>query len=513
MTVRRKPLATIALAIGVALALVPSASMALADDAVPGIFIDSTVHELPAPAVALASDGRALVVYQDNEPDAAADFDCTASDDCVTYGVVVGADGITVGEPFVVSGDVPFDYYYTAPQVMWNDDLGEWLVLMTSYRSDPNSLFAQRVGSDGELVGALVELPSQTLTSPDDRSTLIETSMSNHVLPNATWSPALDAYLVTWYADGNTVGSRVAVGYFMNADLTSYDDVEAGFQLAPVTGVNYSIRQDFNAETGEWAVAYSMSTGKDVFVMGVRFDGTTLDLSTPMEVVDGGTVQGMWPQGGLTYVASQGAWLVSFGGEQGTSPDQTYDVYGRYVSDDLFGAPAVSESIAMTSHGTSSQGNPIQEGRSHEIKYDSVTGLVYGAGTVVSYDADIDRDVFAATAWSFDPATDTFSDVVELFAPSGGTPPVGQAEQSSRARISVQSGGVAVTWQNWLGGDYQEPTEVRFALLQEVVVEEEAPELAETGAAQSAGIAGVALALMVAGGALIVARRRQQATT
>ena len=45
-----------------------SAAPAFADhnESIPGILIKEAVHELPAPDVAIASDGRSLVVWQDD---------------------------------------------------------------------------------------------------------------------------------------------------------------------------------------------------------------------------------------------------------------------------------------------------------------------------------------------------------------------------------------------------------------------------------------------------------------
>ncbi len=128
--------------------------------------------------------------------------------------------------------------------------------------------------------------------------------------------------------------------------------------------------------------------------------------------------------------------------------------------------------------------------------------------------------MFSAVTWSFDPATAVPSEVTELFAPSGVTPEVGVTEQSSRARISVINDGVAVTWQNWLGGDYDDPTQVRYALLKDVIVPAPEPEtpsetgteapaaLAATGAETASVLAALAVLLLAAGLVLAFARRR-----
>lgn len=515
MSLRFTPKTAIALALGVSLALAPTASMAIAPDAEPGILVEDVVHELPAPSVALASDGRSLVVYQSADPDAdPTDTNvCDANGRyCVTLAVIVDADGTTVSEPVVVSGDLELYYYYSAPQVMWNDELGEWLVIMTDYESDPQSLFAQRVGSNGALIGSLVELPSQSLTTYDDRSTTIETSMSSHILPNISWSSELDAYFVTWVAVGS-VNGYVAVGYFMNADLTSYDGVDAGFLISSLDiDTEYLSRQSYNPVTGDWAVSWIDDGTEDIWVTGVSFDGTTLLVSSALRVVQGSSVTGLFPQGGLTWVASQNAWLVSFGAESGSGSTLTYDVYGRYITGDLFGTPVVGPSIAMTDHGTSRLGTLVSEGRGHEIQYDAPSDTVYAAGTIRFRDPATNRFIFGATTWSFDPATNGFSDVVELFAPDDELAVVDEVQQSSRARLSVFSNGVAVVWQNWLGGDWEEPTQVRFALLEDVVLEaapETAqPELADTGAAETAAVGGLAVALLALGAAFVVTRRR-----
>jgi hypothetical protein len=346
--------------------------------------------------------------------------------------------------------------------------------------------------------------------------------MSNHVLPNATWSPDLEAYLVTWVASGNSGNIYMTVGYFMNADLTSMDGVDAAFSIGSTSVTNnYSSRQAFNPATGEWAVAWSERSAKDVWMTSVGYDGTVITLSDALLVVDGATVTGMWPQGGLTWVDSQNAWLVTFGGNVGESPTMTYEVFGRYVSGDLFGTPTVGESIPLTDHGLSRFGTLIDQGRSHEIVYDAASDTVYGAGTLYYPDENADN-LFSAVTWSFDPATEVSSDVVELFAPSGEVPAEGVVEQSSRARISVFNDGVAVTWQNWLGGMYEEPTQVRYALLEDIAVEEvpaeePAPEtetpaaLAATGADGVSVLAGLTVLLLAGGMVLLIARRRATA--
>lgn len=508
-----------ALALGLTALALPSAATAVSADEVPGILIDDAAHELPAPSVALASDGSALVVYQGNDPAATTTDSCRATNECVILARVVEADGVTVGEPFVVSGDVVSDDYYSAPEVIWNADLDEWLVLTTSYVTDPDTVSAQRVGADGSLIGSTVVLPV-AVTDSGDRATVLSETTNDMILPTASWSPAHQAYLVTWYADGafrvdGAEGSAM-IGYFMTADLASADGVQAGFRLSPPEAtalrVQYGSTTHYDPATETWAVRWS-TNDKDVWLTGVTFSDEVVALSPAHQVVDGDTVTNMWPHGGMTWVDSQSAWLVSFGGTIETDGVVRYEVQGRYVAGDLFAGPSIGETVVLSSHGDSRFETPIFEGRRHDIAYDAVSDTVYGAGSV-RYRDQASTAVFGAVMFSFDPTTGTPGEAVELFAPTDA-PAVNVIEQSSRPRISVTAGGVAATWQNWIGGEYQEPTEIRYALLQGVdgapisePVEPPAPELAETGAEGVSSLAALAALLMMVGAVVLVVRRR-----
>lgn len=508
-----------ALAMGLTALALPSAAVAVAAEEVPGILIDDAAHELPAPSVALASDGSALVVYQGNDPAATTTDSCRATNECVILASVVEADGVTVGEPFVVSGDVVSDDYYSAPEVIWNADLGEWLVLTTSYVTDPDTVSAQRVSADGSLIGSTVVLPV-AVTEPGDRATVISETTNDMVLPTASWSPAHQAYLVTWYADGafgvaGAEGSAM-IGYFMTADLASADGVQAGFRLSPpeatALGVQYGSTTHYDPATETWAVRWS-TNDRDVWLTGVIFSDEVVTLSLAHQIVDGETVTNMWSQGGMTWVDSQSAWLVSFGGTIETDGVVRYEVQGRYVSGDLFAGPSIGETVVLSAHGDSRFETPIFEGRRHEIAYDAVSDTVYGAGSVRYRDGVDNTAVFGAVMFSFDPTTGTPGEAIELFAPTDA-PADGVIEQSSRPRISVTAGGVGATWQNWIGGEYEEPTEIRYALLQAVDGEPGAPaapaepELAETGSQSVSALMAFAALLMMAGAVALVVRRR-----
>lgn len=504
-----------AIALTIAVVGLPTAASAVAEELVPGILVEDTAHELPAPDVAVASDGRALVVYQTAVP--GSDLTDPAAicgrngGECSIVGRIIEADGATVGDPFLISGDVTNGYYYSAPQVYWNSELTEWVVVFNSYDAEPESYYGQRVDADGTLLGSLVEFPDSATTAAD-RTAVVREATEDHILAQLSWSAEDDAYIMSLYARDLQNGEDVILVHALTSALAPLDGVAHAMVLPTdgVTSLAYQTRLVRNATTGDWLLSWINDNTEDVVVNGVRLDGTSVQFSAPITVVQGSSVSNMWPQGGMVWVDSEDAALVTYGGQLGTDPDTRMEILGSYVSGDPFTSVTVStDPVLVSDFGTSRVGTVIDELRSHETSYDSTSDVVRFAGTVLFRNPEDTNNIFAALGWELDPSTGVATEATEFLYTDDTELEPGVYQQSSRPQISTNYGVTAVVWQNWLGGDYEEPTQVRYSAPDAST--SEAPELAETGPEESVLIAGIAIALLAAGAVLTVVRRRTAA--
>lgn len=491
--------------------LTPAAAMATAVEPEPGILVDEAVHELPAPYSSMASDGRALVVYQSADP-TDPDSGCTTSGGaCSVLGAIIGDDGVTVGEPFLVSGDVLINYYFSSPSAVWNEDRNEWLVLMTSYDEGFQTVYAQRVSSAGAVVGPLVELPTETGTTADDRGTpLGDAEYDDFLLPSATWSSVDQAYLVTWHArtdpefvDGVNISVRRIFGYLMTGELTSKDGVDAPFLLSDADAFAETwSTQGYSTAGDEWVVAWGSRDGSDraLFVTSVGYDTDGIEVSPSVQVAGPGDVDSLKVQGGAVWVDSRNAWLVSWGATADGGP--RFEAFGRYVSGDLVtGDEILSSIITMSDFGTTRAGTPVNSMRSHDLYYDAASDTVHAAGTIL-FDESVESltNAYSAVYWTFDPASGEPGEAIELVAPDAE----GDLVASSRARLSGFGGDLGIVYQNWPAGAYEDPAEVRFvgsyAPAADPGTDEGQPELADTGAVDIANAAVLGALLLLLGG-------------
>lgn len=461
--------------IGLTLALSPMAAGATAT-VVPGVLVAESINELPAPSVALADDGRALVVWSDSGP-GNPDGDCTVDGgSCNIVGAIVEADGTTVGDTFMISGDVVVDYYYAAPNVLWNDELGEWLVLFTSYETGMNGVYAQRISADGDLTGSLVPLPVDQTTSIDDRSTIVTLpNPSSIVSATATWSSTDQAYLVTWLQDGNNTGiglanGRSLFGYFMDADLDPADGVEATFPLSDNGDAIWSglVKHEYSPALDEWSVIWVKNNRRyEVRLTTVSYDAGEITAPASTVAVDvsgaGLNYDDYQMSGDIVWVESIEKWILTWGGVPVAG--DVWNGYGRTIdADGTLGDPTQVTDFSETRLGTPSTWMP-----SHQLYFDEATGMVYTSGTVASFDEALDETVYTAAVWTFNPETLEAGEWFSLIASREES-----MHSSSRAIISGTDGGLAVVYQNWPNGSWEDPAEVRYYLLTE-------PGLANTG--------------------------------
>jgi hypothetical protein len=448
-----------------------------------GTLLKETIHELPTPAVALASDGRALVVWQDSTAETSGD--CTDNGGaCSIVGAIVEADGVSVGAPFVLSGAgagrLEVSFYAQAPSVVWNEDRKEWLVLMTSGEGGFYGVYAQRVSADGTLAGTLVTLPTFRATPFGDRDTIVDlTEDEPRVQASATWSSVHAVYLVTWHARGDFTslgldGNPSTFGFFMTGELASADGVDAAFvmQDKPLNSNAGLVKQNYSPELDQWAfiwAAQSGPAGRKVQLTTLEFEDGAFNVGASREVVDTTDYSRARLLGDIVWVDSLNAWILTWSGEP-TSGDGM-SAYARTIAaDGSLGAPAKVSDFGITRYGTE-----VGQMYSHNLEFDSVNKVVYASGHIESQTGEL-----VAALWSFDPATMTPIDWVEYIAPrndgetSADFPSPG-VSQSSRPIISGFNGGIAVVYQNWKWGWISGPQEVRFHLVSEVT-EQEQPE-------------------------------------
>lgn len=461
--------------IGLTLAVSPMAAGATAT-VVPGELVAESINELPAPSVALADDGRALVVWSDSGP-GNPDGDCTVDGgSCNIVGAIIEADGTTVGDTFLVSGDVTMNYYYAAPNVIWNDELGEWLVLFTSYAAGMNGVYAQRISADGDLTGSLVPLPVDQSTPAGDRNTIVTLPNPGDIVSaTATWSSADQAYLVTWLQGGNNTGvdlanGRSLFGYFMDADLEPDDGVEATFPLSENGDAIWSgpVKHEYSPALDEWSVIWVKNSQRyEVRLTTVSYDAGEITAPPSIVAVDvsgaGLNYSDYQMSGDIVWIDSIDKWFLTWGGEP--VDGDPWNAYGRTVdSEGSLGNP-----VQLTDFSETRLGTPANWMPSHQLYFDEESGMVYASGSVQAYDESLDDDNLTAAVWSFNPETAEAGEWFSLIASREES-----MISSSRAIISGVDGGLAVVYQNWPNGDWNHPAEVRYHLLTE-------PGLANTG--------------------------------
>lgn len=486
------------------------------DGSIEGVLIKQSINELPAPDVAMASDGRSLIVWQDASPDNVSGVCDENGNECSILGSIVDADGVTYGSPFLISGDVVSDFYYSAPSVLWNEDLNEWLVLFTSQSADQDGIYAQRVAADGSLVGSIEVLPMNSVTTIADRSTVESLTLNSPVQVTANWSSIDQAYLVTWLARGNaspvggaSANNRNDYGYFMDADLTSVDGVDAAFVLSTGAVSTWSglVKQAYSPILDEWAFLWAVNSQSDKMQMRtITLEGTTIEATESVVVADasadGFDYNDSMMVGDIVWVSSMGNWVLSWNAQP--EDGDTWNAYARTISaDGTLGDPVRVTDFSVTGHGT-----PADWMNSHQLYYDAKTDVIYAAGSVRSYSAASDSTELVATIWSFDAVTLAPLSSYELIAPmdvEGET----FMYSSSRARITGNNGAIGVVYQNWPLGEWDDPAEVRYHLLASVDPTPTPAPLPETGASDNSGLVAGSVFAMALGVIAVYATRRR----
>jgi hypothetical protein len=502
--VKKTVLTIVSGALGLLLAFTPSVAGATGT-IVGGVLLDEVVNELPAPAVSVSSSGKSLVVWQGAAPGDAG-LGCTANGgECNILGSVVEADGTTFGEPFLVSGSVETDFYYSAPSVVWNNDRNEWLVLFTSYNVEQDGVYAQRISATGELVGSAVTLPMDNATTLADRTTVVALPNAyDAVHASATWSSADQVYFVTWMQSGNSTSvglanGRSVFGYFMNGDLTSADGVNASYALSETStaGWNGLVKHEYSPTLDQWALIWAKSNEQaKVRLTLVSYASGVVTAPPSTVVVDASTELGYdsyQMSGDVIWIAPLNTWLVSWGGVP-VSGDP-WGAYARTVAPDgTLGDPFSTSNFGNTRHGSE-----VTWMNSHQMYFDAATGLIYASGSAESNDPVENDNLQTAVMWTF--SLDGPVEWWSLIAPreEGG---VDMMLSSSRATISGNNGAVAVAYQNWPNGDWDDPAEVRFYLAS-------GADLADTGTGIVPNALVIALLITGVGVVAVSATRRR----
>ena len=143
-----------------------------ADAAAPVI---SWEYDQIQPAAAYGDvSGLSLVVWEDHHWGFGTDWDI--------YGQRLGADGSALGSAFGISYDG--DKHRLAPAVAYNRDLDEFLVVWEyEYSTSDHDIYAQRVASNGTLVGSEIAISALS-------------SFESH--PAVVYNPASEEYLIVW---------------------------------------------------------------------------------------------------------------------------------------------------------------------------------------------------------------------------------------------------------------------------------------------------------------------------
>jgi hypothetical protein len=188
-------------------------------------------------------------------------LDESGSNDVLT-GQLRGAGGSAVGASFAIytfSGGS-----WGSPGIAYNATDDQFLV--TWVRSD-NSVFAQRVASDGSLSGSAITVSSNTYSSMNYQS-------------DVAWSPDAGQYLVVWHGYNSTLGSDAVRGRLVAPDgtLSGTSDLLISTVDTEQTTVAY------NTVDHEFLVVWNQdnepSDGWGIWGRRVATDGTTLGESS-----------------------------------------------------------------------------------------------------------------------------------------------------------------------------------------------------------------------------------------
>ena len=468
---------TVAVALSLTLVMSPLAANAEPDATIGGVLVREPVSSYPFPSVAVASDGRSLVVWRDSNPASNGDFSF--------FGSIVSADGVTVGTPFLVSGDVLIGEYWGDISVTWNQDLEEWLVVFTSEvvldqflytEVDFREVYAQRVSKTGALNGALVVLPKDSATKSGARGeapiNIKDLSNSWPKQVTATWSSTDQVYLVTWQLSASqNLLSLVGVnsnlgnfGYFMTGNLQSADGINAAFVLQDTnTGPFELAKQEYSPELDQWAVIWAESANvPKIRMTTLTFGSGSFAVNPSVEIVDPtvaplnySTWEDAYMAGDIVWVESLGelgAWVVSWAGK--TNPGTNWNGFARLIAPD-----GTSGAILQVSDfGETSRAGAIGFIGGQDLVYDSNEGVIYAAAEVSAPN----WSVTIPALWSF--RADTLAPIAwqEFISPRTSELGDTSVDASTGPKISESNGDVALVYQNFPTGVL---SQVRFHLV------------------------------------------------
>ena len=468
---------TVAVALSLTLVMSPLAANAEPDATIGGVLVREPVSSYPFPSVAVASDGRSLVVWRDSNPASNGDFSF--------FGSIVSADGVTVGTPFLVSGDVLIGEYWGDISVTWNQDLEEWLVVFTSEvvldqflytEVDFREVYAQRVSKTGALNGALVVLPKDSATKSGARGeapiNIKDLSNSWPKQVTATWSSTDQVYLVTWQLSASqNLLSLVGVnsnlgnfGYFMTGNLQSADGINAAFVLQDTnTGPFELAKQEYSPELDQWAVIWAESANvPKIRMTTLTFGSGSFAVNPSVEIVDPtvaplnySTWEDAYMAGDIVWVESLGelgAWVVSWAGK--TTPGTNWNGFARLIAPD----GTKGAIVQVSDFGLTSRAGAIGFIGGQDLVYDSNEGVIYAAAEVSAPN----WSVTIPALWSF--RADTLAPIAwqEFISPRTSELGDTSVDASTGPKISESNGDVALVYQNFPTGVL---SQVRFHLV------------------------------------------------
>lgn len=505
------------------------------EPALTGEVVAEVPHELPAPSVAVNDDGVSLVAWlgqdpdvTDADPDTGGDQVCDVDANyCDIVYALVDSDGTVLTEPDAIS-PANVSYYFAAPYVYWNAAEGEWLVLMTNYDEtalEDQGVWGQRIDADGSLIGDSVELPATSVTPWDDRAAGaivdISSDFDDPVLVQTVWSSADNAYFVTWYAESNSLGEvygpdgaggEAMFGVFLNQDLSVVDGVDASFLVSQNVDSNCCVVSlGYSNERNEWILGWLDSSND--FVIATVSDSESPVVSDVQTVVDRAAYTNATSRvigGGLAWNEDEQAWFATFGFEADNLNDGTQGLFGRWISGDTFELSDFQviddghETFIDAQNADAEVDMAANYVYRQDVAVDPATGylhIVYHKdfrNTPDSQDEDTNGNEYAILSFYtvYDPVSE------EVISQNVMTPE--WPSDSSRPQIDLACGGMAIVYQDWPNGDWEDPSYVR-------IVTEEGPGcLASTGV-DSSKVTGASLAaaLTVLAGAGVYALRRR----
>ncbi|MFM6968270.1 MAG: LPXTG cell wall anchor domain-containing protein [Microbacteriaceae bacterium] len=490
-------------------------------------------HELPAPAIAVNEAGVSLVAWlgqdpsvTDADPDLADNQVCTNDGEyCDIVYALVDENGTVLTD---VQGISPFNvsYYYAAPSVTWNPDLNEWVVFMSSYDVE-DGLWAQRVSEEGNLVGSAVSLPFDRVTAFDNRSSgaiLDLPDMDDVVQISGEWSSTDQAYFVTWYGNDNLIssdfdygtngsGNEAVFGVFLDGDLAITDGVDASFIVSWDAQTDCChVGLGYSEERNEWIVGWRGTNSDYTYATVANPDAPEVsDDHIIVDISDYTSVDNRNYNGGFVWVESEGKWFGTWALKTNELNEGVWGLFGSWISlDGTVSEPILIDSgteVYLDAQSANAE-TPVDPRRimRQSIDLDAETGILHLAyskdfnNTPDSQDEDTSADGYRQQAY-YTTLDLTTEEVVDEYQLSEEWP-----LDSSRPRLDVNNGRVAITVQDWSNGDWEDPSEVRIVTLGEGRVSED--QLPNTGA--SVGTAGMMGALLLLAGAGVYAVRRRR---